>query len=204
MLSPFTVLYFDVKLRDGILQWVLKNQTRCPLLDTGEFKNLRRLLERTRHIKIELCDLQFSVGSSCHHNSKCGHFTLMFCRGRHGIALKINTHVQHAYFSSFNQWKSSFAALSLPFPLSMLKPLNIKYENFTLKNCTKKRAAHAARLFFIIQPLKSLICGVAVNVAFVIWKLKQGRQQRKRQRQKTMLWLVEWGKITVLHVRHAL
>ena len=111
MLSPFTVLYFDVKLRDGILQWVLKNQMRCPLLDTVEFKNLRRLLKRTRHIKIEVCDLQFSVGSSCHHNSKSCDFTLLFCRGRHGIVLKY---------------------------------------------------ARAARLFFVIQPIKVSICGVVV------------------------------------------
>ena len=55
------------------------------------------------------------------------------------------------------------------------------------KNCAKKRAVRAARLFFLIQPLKSLICGVAVAVAFVIWKLKQGRRQRTRQRQKTMI-----------------
>ena len=33
-------------------------------------------------------------------------------------------------------------------------------------------------------------------------ELKQGRQQW--QHQKTMIWLVEWAKIIVLHVRHAL
>ena len=33
----------------------------------------------------------------------------------------------------------------------------------TLKHCTKKRAAHAARLFFFIQPMKSLICGIVVD-----------------------------------------
>ena len=37
----------------------------------------------------------------------------------------------------------------------------------TTKPCTKKRAARAARLFFFIQPIKSLICGVFVDVAFV-------------------------------------
>ena len=37
----------------------------------------------------------------------------------------------------------------------------------TSKQCTKKRAARAARLFFFIQPIKSLICGVAVDVAAV-------------------------------------
>ena len=37
----------------------------------------------------------------------------------------------------------------------------------TSKDCTKKRAARAARLFFVIQPIKSLICGVVVDVAVV-------------------------------------
>ena len=50
---------------------------------------------------------------------------------------------------------------------------NLKYLNFVIwqtavKNCTKKRAARAARLFFLIQPIKSLICEVAVAVAVVI------------------------------------
>jgi len=31
----------------------------------------------------------------------------------------------------------------------------------------KKRAARAAWLFFLIQPIKSLICGVVVDVAVV-------------------------------------
>ena len=34
----------------------------------------------------------------------------------------------------------------------------------TLKIRTKKRAVRAARLFFLIQPIKSLICGVVVAV----------------------------------------
>ena len=37
----------------------------------------------------------------------------------------------------------------------------------TSKHCTKKRATRAARLFFFIQPIKSLICGVVVDVAVV-------------------------------------
>ena len=46
---------------------------------------------------------------------------------------------------------------------------NLKYLNFviwqtTSKNCTKKRAARAARLFSLIQPIKSLICEVVVAV----------------------------------------
>ena len=37
----------------------------------------------------------------------------------------------------------------------------------TSKHCPKKRAARAARLFFFIQPIKSLTCGVVVDVAVV-------------------------------------
>ena len=50
---------------------------------------------------------------------------------------------------------------------------NLKCENLrrrlatTSKHCTKKRAARAARLFFFIQLIKSLICGVVVDVAVV-------------------------------------
>ena len=40
--------------------------------------------------------------------------------------------------------------------------------------------------------------------SFLIWELTQGRRQRQRRNQKTMIWLAEWGKIIVLHVRHAL
>ena len=35
------------------------------------------------------------------------------------------------------------------------------------KNCTKKRAARAARFSFLSQPMILLICDVAVSVAFV-------------------------------------
>ena len=36
---------------------------------------------------------------------------------------------------------------------------------WNLIKCTKKRAARAARLFFLIQPIKSLVCGADVAVA---------------------------------------
>ena len=35
-------------------------------------------------------------------------------------------------------------------------------------NCTKERAARAARLFFVILPIKSLIDGVIVAVSVVV------------------------------------
>ena len=46
-----------------------------------------------------------------------------------------------------------------------------KSERFTTarspsrQKCTKKRAARAARLFFLFQPIKSLVCGADVTVA---------------------------------------
>ena len=41
--------------------------------------------------------------SSCRQNRKCGIFTLLFWRERYRIVLKSVPHVQHDYFSSFNQ-----------------------------------------------------------------------------------------------------
>ena len=38
----------------------------------------------------------------------------------------------------------------------------------TSKNCTKVRAARAARLFFLIQPIRSLFSGVVVAFAVVL------------------------------------
>ena len=39
------------------------------------------------------------------------------------------------------------------------------------KNCTKKWAARAARLSFLIQPIKSLICSAVVVVAVREFKI---------------------------------
>ena len=37
-----------------------------------------------------------------------------------------------------------------------------------VKNCTKKRAARAARLFVLLQPIKSLICSAVEAVPVVV------------------------------------
>ena len=105
-----------------------------------EFKKLRRLLQRKRHIKFELCVrlsiLRFSsmlitlykigelhfrlLGTNGFHvkakgerfiaatslfcqNLKYENFTSSFGRLRQNIAPKSVPHVQHDYFSSFNQ-----------------------------------------------------------------------------------------------------
>ena len=48
---------------------------------------------------------------------------------------------------------------------SKLKFSRRRYADYVKKNCARKRAARvacAARLFSLIQPIKSLICGVVV------------------------------------------
>ena len=50
----------------------------------------------------------------------------------------------------------------------------------SVKNCIKKRAVRAARLLFIIQPIKSLICGVVVAVLLGSLRSKT-RESRKRR-----------------------
>ena len=50
-----------------------------------------------------------------------GNFTLSFGRLRHRIPLKCVPHVQHDYFSSFNQSDHCFLPLSMPLSSSLLK-----------------------------------------------------------------------------------
>jgi len=50
----------------------------------------------------------------------------------------------------------------------VIKTSNMKINFTSSKHCTKKHAARAARLFSLIQPMKSLICGFVVVVAVVI------------------------------------
>ena len=47
---------------------------------------------------------------------------------------------------------------------SNMKISRRRLADYTSQHCNKKRAARAARLFFFIQPIKSLICGVVVDV----------------------------------------
>ena len=71
---------------------------------------------------------RFTYASSCcRQNLKYENFTSSFGRLRHNIAPKSVLHVQHDYFSSFNQSNYWFVALSLTLPSSNLKlPSNSK------------------------------------------------------------------------------
>ena len=61
---------------------------------------------------------------------------------------------------------------------------NMKISRRRLADSTKKRAARAARLFFFIQPIKSLICAVDVAVVKSLRKLKQPRRRRQQKPHK--------------------
>ena len=103
------------------------------ILDITEFKKLRRQLQRKHDIKIELCvhsmletlykicgvhflllgtngfhlkakNERFTAASlRCRQNLKYENFTSSFGILRQNIAPKSVPHVQHDYFSSFNQ-----------------------------------------------------------------------------------------------------
>ena len=65
-----------------------------------------------------------------------------------------------------NEWKIYCCELALLSEPQIWK-FHVVVWQTTSKHCTKKRAARAARLFFFIQPIKSLISGVVVDVAVV-------------------------------------
>ena len=64
------------------------------------------------------------------------------------------------------EWKIYCCELALSSEPQIWKSHVVVWQT-TSKHCTKKRAARAARLFFFIQPIKSLICGVVADVAVV-------------------------------------
>ena len=64
------------------------------------------------------------------------------------------------------EWKIYFCELALSSEPQIWK-FHVVVQQTTSKHCTKTRAACAARLFFFIQSIKSLICGVVVDVAAV-------------------------------------
>ena len=72
------------------------------------------------------------VCSSCRENFKFGNFTLSLGRLRQRIVLKCVPHVQHDYFSSFNQ-SHCFLASSLSLPSSSLKLANTQRRRGILK-----------------------------------------------------------------------
>ena len=117
-----------------------------------EFKKLRRQVQGKRHIKIELC-AKLSL-------LRLFHVDHVVQNRRSALSL------------AWNEWFHNERSTTA----SSRCRHNLKYENFTSsfarlrQNIAPKsvlHAARAARLSFFIQPIKSLICGVVVDVAVV-------------------------------------
>ena len=122
--------------------------------ENREFKKLRRQLQGKRHIKIELC-VKLSL-------LRLFHVDHVVQNRRSAISL-----VWHEWFScKCKEWKIYCCELALSSEPQIWK-FHVVVWPTTSKHCTKKRAARAARSFFFIQPMKSLICGVVVDVAVV-------------------------------------
>ena len=89
---------------------------------------LFRLLA-TNGFRVKAKNERFTAASSrCRQNLKYENFPSSFGRLRQNIARKSVPHVQHDYFSSFNQSNHWFVALSLTLPSSDLKLRNEKPE----------------------------------------------------------------------------
>ena len=119
-----------------------------------ELKKLRRQLQGKRLNKIELC-LKLSL-------LRLFHVDHVVQNRRSALSL--------AWYEWFSCKGKEEKIYCCELPLSS-KPQIGKFPvvvwQTTSKHCTKKRAAHATRLFFFIQPIKPLICGVVVDVAVV-------------------------------------
>ena len=106
----------------------------------GEFKKLRRLLQRKRHIKIEFC-----VRLSVLRLLQVDHVA----RNRRSV-ISLSW---HEWFScEGKEWKIYCCSLALSSEPQIWKLHSVIWQT-TSKRCTKKRAAWAARLFSFINQL---------------------------------------------------
>ena len=111
-------------------------------------------LQRERGIKIELC-----VKLRLLRLFLVGHVVQ-----NRWSALSLALH--ESFSLKGKEWKiycSELALLSEP----QIWQFHVVVCQTTSKHCTKKRATRAARSFFFIQPIKSLICVVVVDLAVV-------------------------------------
>ena len=127
-------------------------------LPIRELKKLRRQLQGKRHNNIELC-VKLSLLRLFHVDH--------VVQNRRS-ALSRAWHECHEWFScKGKEGKIYCCELPLSSEPQIWKFPVVVWQTSS-KHCTKKRAARAERLlFFFIQPIKSLICGVVVDVAVV-------------------------------------
>ena len=104
-------------------------------------------------------------GSCCRQKLKCWNFRLSCGRLRQEIAPKSVPHVQHDYFSSFNQWNHWFVMLSLPSSFLKLSSYNvITIQRAPWNNCYAK--VNKSRKVFLC-PLELISCCYFLSQAFV-------------------------------------
>ena len=138
-----------------------------------------------------------SYGGCCNENvtlkknfALSNSFAIIRCWSRRS-ALSLAWH--EGFSSNGKEWKINCCGFALSSELQVWT-FHVVVWPTTSKHCSRKRAAREARLFLLIQSIKSLICGVVVAVVI---------RQRRRHTVKWRIWLVKWGKISVLYVQHA-
>ena len=125
--------------------------------------------ERTKFLlnNDRLSNVKFVVRKS---NSKGKSESVTFVKKvipAHKFVLSIGSPVFEAMF--YGELAETQASIELPDCEyeSLLELFRYLYSDEINLSGKKKRAARAARLLFFIQPIKSLICGVVVDVAVV-------------------------------------
>ena len=119
-----------------------------------ELKKLRRQLQGKRLIKIEFC-VKLSLLRLFH---------VDHVAQNRWSALSL---AWHEWFSCKGKEEKIYCCEIALSSKPQIWKFPVVVWQTTSKHCTKRRAARAARLFFFIQPIKSLICGVVVDVAVV-------------------------------------
>ena len=127
-------------------------------------KKLRRLVRRKCHIEIELC-VRLSVLQLLH----VGHVA----QNRRGV-LSLAIAWCEQISCKARKWNIYCGGLALSWELQIWKSRVVIWQTAS-KNCTKTRVARAERLFFPVQPIKSLIYGLVFAVTVVISWTPQGR-----------------------------
>ena len=133
---------------------LLDESSRSSQVDNREFKKLRRQLQRKRDIKIVLC-VNWSPLRLFHVG-----YNVQIRQSAPALAW-------HEWFShKGKEWKICCFKLALSSEPQIWKFHTVVCQT-TSKHCTKTHAACAALLFFFIKPIKSFICGIAVDVASI-------------------------------------
>ena len=95
--------YIRTKYIDQNFYFVLNLRVALRALVSPSYKILKFKETITMFIHSKKTNINIFVSLAPNRIWKCGNFKLWFCKGRRGIVVKYMPHVQHAYFSLFNQ-----------------------------------------------------------------------------------------------------